>query len=214
MRMPTIMEIIIIVILLSSIFIGGIIKHYNRKKEEGIPTGERTLKNKTLRIIAIVSTSLLNIIFILIVPILMIFDIYHLWMGWTSLSFLLPANWILFFQILGLILYVLGYTIYALGRVELGGYYSDLWEEAKIGDGLIKTGIFRRIRHPLYGGGIIFEFGIVLLFQTWLGLLLFVPLTIIMVKQTYKEEQYLIERFGEGYKAYMKKTWRYIPKLW
>ncbi|MBD3228796.1 MAG: hypothetical protein GF329_11475 [Candidatus Lokiarchaeota archaeon] len=213
-KIPTIMEIVIIVILLSTVFIGGIIKHYNRKKGEDLLTGKRTLDSKTLIITTRVCTILLNVIFVFIVPILMIFDIYYLLMGWASVYFLLPTDWIFFFQIVGLVLYVLGYTIYALGRIELGGMYSDLWEEVKIGEGIKKTGIFSKMRHPLYGGGVIFELGIVILFQTWLGLLLFIPLSIIMVRQAYKEEQWLIENYEDEYKAYMKKTWRFFPKLW
>ena len=210
------MEIIIIVILFSSIFIGAIVKRYNRKKGENIPTGERTLKNKIKKFITEISTIMINVVYVFIAPFLMIFGLYDLLLGWASISFLLSPNWILVSQILGCILFIIGYIIYVLGRIELGGYYADLWGKAKIGDdaGLIKRGVFSRMRHPLYAASVIFHLGTILIFQTWLAFAFFIPMTIFTIEGAYKEEEWLIENYGEEYKEYMKKTWRFFPKLW
>lgn len=208
------MEIVIIVILFSSIFIGAIVKRYSRKKEKEIPEGERIIKNKIKKIIVEVCTIVINTLYIFIVPFLMIFGIYNLLLGWASISFLLSTNWILFTQIMGCILFVVGYAIYVLGRIELGGYYSDLWGRAKIGGGLTKTGVFSRMRHPLYSGAIIYHIGTIFIFQTWLGLALFIPMMIIMIEAAHKEEEWLLENYGEEYKEYTRKTWGFIPKLW
>lgn len=213
MKIPTVMEIIIIIILLGSIVVSAAIKRYNRKKGELIPTGNSTLNSKAKKIIAIVGISILDILLVFLAPFLLIFDVYHIWLGWASLSFFLSAGWLLICQITGCFLYVLGYIIYALGRVQLGGYYADMWAPAKLGEGFTQTGIFSRVRHPLYSGGLIFEVGLILIFQIWVGLVLFLPVTIIMVQQAYAEEAWLIEKYGSDYENYMHRTGRFFPKL-
>ncbi len=214
MKMPTTMEIIIIVVLLGSMFVGGAVKRWSKKQEEGIPTGDRTLGSK-LKIVLVMSCLIaLDVVFAFLAPFFMIFNVYHSWLGWASLEFFLSSNWLLILQILGCVFYILGYGIYVAGRIELRGYFAEMWAPAKLAEGFSQTGIFSRMRHPLYAGSLIFQIGLILIFQTWLGLLLFIPPTIIMVKQTLKEEEWLIKRFGNEYKAYMKKTWRFFPKLW
>jgi protein-S-isoprenylcysteine O-methyltransferase Ste14 len=78
---------------------------------------------------------------------------------------------------------------------------------------LITTGPYARIRHPLYAGMLGWSLSLLLLTANWIfvavcalsagGLLYRVP----------KEEQMMIEAFGEEYKAYMKHTGRFFPKL-
>jgi protein-S-isoprenylcysteine O-methyltransferase Ste14 len=78
---------------------------------------------------------------------------------------------------------------------------------------LITTGPYARIRHPLYAGmcgwfislslltaNLIFLGACIL---TFAGLLWRIP----------REEQMMIETFGDEYKAYMQRTGRFLPKL-
>ena len=156
----------------------------------------------------------LDVVFGFLAPFFLIFDVFHPWLGWSTLiPFISSANTLLILQILGCSLYILGYIIYVTGRIKLGGFFADMWQPAKLGDGFTQTGIFSKIRHPLYTGSFNFQLGLVVMFQTWLGLLLFIPLSIITIKQASEEEQWMIERFGEEYKAYMKRTGRFFPKI-
>jgi protein-S-isoprenylcysteine O-methyltransferase Ste14 len=78
---------------------------------------------------------------------------------------------------------------------------------------LITTGPYARIRHPLYAGMCGWFISLSLLTANWIflgarslafaGLLWRIP----------REEQMMIETFGDEYKAYMQRTGRFLPKL-
>ncbi len=78
---------------------------------------------------------------------------------------------------------------------------------------LVTRGIYRWIRHPLYtiGSSFIVSFG--MMADNWFiaafGILAF----ILMASRTPKEEANLIEKFGDEYREYMKRTGRYLPRL-
>ena len=78
---------------------------------------------------------------------------------------------------------------------------------------LVTRGIYRWIRHPLYtiGSSFIVSFGMMAdnWFITAFGILAF----ILMASRTPKEEANLIEKFGDEYREYMKRTGRYLPRL-
>lgn len=78
---------------------------------------------------------------------------------------------------------------------------------------LVTHGPYRAIRHPLYTFGYINFVGMSLLAANWF---MFAMLTIGMLAlgaRTRQEEENLIQRFGEQYLDYMKRTGRYLPKL-
>ena len=81
------------------------------------------------------------------------------------------------------------------------------------GHDLITTGPYARLRHPLYTGIFGWCISLSLLTANWIffgictlsfaGLLWRVP----------KEEQMMLEAFGDEYKVYMKRTGRFSPKF-
>ncbi len=78
---------------------------------------------------------------------------------------------------------------------------------------LVTHGIYRWVRHPLYtiGSSMFVAFG--MMADNWwiaaLGVLAFIAMAI----RTPKEEANLIEKFGDEYREYMKRTGRFIPKF-
>ena len=78
---------------------------------------------------------------------------------------------------------------------------------------LVTSGPYRWVRHPLYtvGSSLFVAFG--MMADNWfiaaLGLLAFIA----MAARTPKEEANLIEKFGDEYRDYMKRTGRFLPKL-
>jgi protein-S-isoprenylcysteine O-methyltransferase Ste14 len=78
---------------------------------------------------------------------------------------------------------------------------------------LVTSGPYRWVRHPLYtvGASLFIAFG--MMADNWfiagLGVLTF----ILMAVRTPKEEANLIEKFGDEYREYMKRTGRFLPKL-
>ncbi|MBV6451902.1 MAG: hypothetical protein MHPDNHAH_02649 [Anaerolineales bacterium] len=78
---------------------------------------------------------------------------------------------------------------------------------------LVTTGIYRYIRHPLYtfGASMFVSFG--MMADNWFIALLGILTFIAMAIRTPKEEANLVEKFGDEYRAYMKRTGRFLPKL-
>jgi len=78
---------------------------------------------------------------------------------------------------------------------------------------LVTSGPYRWVRHPLYtvGSSMFISFG--MMADNWfiaaLGLLAFIAMAV----RTPKEEANLIEKFGDEYREYMKRTGRFFPKL-
>ena len=75
------------------------------------------------------------------------------------------------------------------------------------------TGLYTRIRHPIYLGGLFMNFGIAFLFRS---LWMFVPVVLfwlVIYFEALQEEKYLIEKFGEGYIQYKARTRMFLPKI-
>jgi protein-S-isoprenylcysteine O-methyltransferase Ste14 len=78
---------------------------------------------------------------------------------------------------------------------------------------LVTNGIYRWVRHPLYtiGSSMFVAFG--LMADNWFIALLGILAFIAMAVRTKKEEANLVEKFGDEYRQYMKRTGRFFPKL-
>ena len=80
---------------------------------------------------------------------------------------------------------------------------------------IIKTGLYRIIRHPSYTGAIISFWGLGLAFSNWLSIIiLVVPITIAFLKRIRLEEKALLSAFGEEYSDYRKTTWILFPWIY
>jgi protein-S-isoprenylcysteine O-methyltransferase Ste14 len=78
---------------------------------------------------------------------------------------------------------------------------------------LVTSGPYKYIRHPLYSFGSVFFFGFLLLAGNWLLTIAGLVALSALAARTPLEEQMLIEKFGDQYRDYMKRTGRYIPRL-
>ena len=78
---------------------------------------------------------------------------------------------------------------------------------------LVTNGIYRYIRHPLYtfGASMFISFG--MMADSWYIAVLGILTFILMAIRTPKEEANLIEKFGDEYRNYMKRTGRFFPRL-
>jgi protein-S-isoprenylcysteine O-methyltransferase Ste14 len=129
------------------------------------------------------------------------------WMAWSKLG--LP-DWIRWIGVITGILCTFG--VYWLFSSIGSGITptSATRQEHK----LVSDGIYHYIRHPLYtfGSSMFVAFG--LMADSWFIAALGVFTFILMAIRTPKEEAHLIEKFGDEYREYMKRTGRYLPKLW
>ena len=85
------------------------------------------------------------------------------------------------------------------GRVENGKSYIHTTK-------LVDTGIYSIIRHPQYVTFIMWATSGMLLFQHWFIILLGIPVFPLTYIDLVKADKDAIEKFGEEYRAYMKKV--------
>ena len=98
-------------------------------------------------------------------------------------------------------------------RAALGPAWS-LVPKADQVTGLVTTGPYRRVRHPIYLGFILLATGQALAFGSWPALMI-VPFGILptFAWRAYAEERLLGEMFGARYAAYRQRTAMIIPYL-
>ncbi len=78
---------------------------------------------------------------------------------------------------------------------------------------LVASGIYRYIRHPMYGSLVWLTWGIFFKRISSAGLVLAATATFFLLLTALCEEQENVRYFGEPYREYMKKTKRFIPFL-
>jgi protein-S-isoprenylcysteine O-methyltransferase Ste14 len=79
---------------------------------------------------------------------------------------------------------------------------------------LITTGPYRWVRHPMYTIVMFLFIAIFLLTANWfIGLGGMAISLAVILSRTPREEDMLIETFGDAYSEYMRRTPRYIPRL-
>jgi protein-S-isoprenylcysteine O-methyltransferase Ste14 len=71
---------------------------------------------------------------------------------------------------------------------------------------LVDTGIYSVVRHPQYVTFILFAIAGMFLFQHWIIILLGIPVIPLTYIDLIKADKDAIEKFGDDYKAYMKKV--------
>jgi protein-S-isoprenylcysteine O-methyltransferase Ste14 len=78
---------------------------------------------------------------------------------------------------------------------------------------LVTTGPYARIRHPLYTAMCGWAIALALLTANWI-LVIVAGLSIAgTLARVPKEEQMMLEAFGDKYREYMRRTGRYFPRL-
>ncbi len=82
------------------------------------------------------------------------------------------------------------------------------------GQKLVRDGVYKHIRHPLYLGEILRNLGVVLIFSSGIGTLFILIGAILLNSRANAEEQMLLEAFGSDYEEYRKKTKRLIPHIY
>jgi protein-S-isoprenylcysteine O-methyltransferase Ste14 len=110
---------------------------------------------------------------------------------------------------------------FALGLVSLGFW---TWTQIALGKEwspqlqlrekhhLVTSGPYTHMRHPLYTAMFGYGASLALVTANWVFVVLAVLVIAGMLARVPKEEQMMIEEFGEEYTAYMRRTGRFIPK--
>ena len=78
---------------------------------------------------------------------------------------------------------------------------------------LVQSGIYSRVRHPLYTSVILCSLGWALIWQSWPALVAAVALIPFFAAKTRREEHWLREKFP-GYADYEKQVKRFVPWIY
>lgn len=98
-------------------------------------------------------------------------------------------------------------------HADLGENWS-ITLEVRQGHQLVKDGVYRSIRHPMYAAIWLFSLAQGLLLHNWLaGWSAVVLFTLVYCARTPREEQMMCEFFGQEYRDYMQQTGRLFPRL-
>jgi protein-S-isoprenylcysteine O-methyltransferase Ste14 len=106
-------------------------------------------------------------------------------------------------RLLGLAIGIPSFALLAIARWQLGMAFTV---RAKA-NGLVTTGLYRRLRNPIYLFGGLLILGCILYFQQFWFLLLLpvvVPMQIIRARH---EAEVLEAEYGEEYRRYRAQTW-------
>lgn len=115
---------------------------------------------------------------------------------------------------LGLALLIGGVAIRWIAIYTLGKYFTGKLV-IKNDHRLIRSGLYRHLRHPAYTGALLAHLGLGLSFANWFSLALsVVPYLVAVMYRIQVEEQALSEAFGNDYLDYSRDTKRLIPKLY
>jgi protein-S-isoprenylcysteine O-methyltransferase Ste14 len=77
---------------------------------------------------------------------------------------------------------------------------------------LVVHGPYQWIRHPFYDSAVLLITGVSLAAANWFLFVAGVLLFALLVIRTRKEEANLLARFGDGYRTYMERTGRFLPR--
>jgi protein-S-isoprenylcysteine O-methyltransferase Ste14 len=78
---------------------------------------------------------------------------------------------------------------------------------------LVTSGPYRYVRHPFYVTAALLMIAAALLSANWLIAASGFAVIALLVMRTSKEEQKLVEKFGDAYREYMARTGRFLPRF-
>ena len=113
---------------------------------------------------------------------------------------------------IGVLLTALGVGISVWARLSLGANWSGM-VTLKKGHELVRKGLYRWIRHPIYTGILLGFVGTALIkghVRGWVGLAI---LWTSFYFKARREERFLRQEFGEGFEEHARQTGMFLPRL-
>ncbi len=117
-----------------------------------------------------------------------------IWLRWTGVS-----------------VSIISLPLLAWAQHTLGKEYARILRVRKE-QTLVTSGPYRWIRHPMYTAGSVFMIGLAVESANWLVAPPTLAGIVLLCARAWREENMLIERFGDKYRAYMKRTGRFLPR--
>ena len=140
----------------------------------------------------------------------LLLPVLYLFTPWLAFAdYLLPA----FAHWCGVIVMVSALWLFWRSHSDLGKNWSMTLELRK-GHQLVRHGVYRSIRHPMYASILFWDVAQGLLLQNWFaGWSALLTFAVMYFVRTPREEQMMCEFFGQEYRDYMRQTGRLVPRL-
>ena len=103
----------------------------------------------------------------------------------------------------GAVMAIVGFALWLEARRELGASFTPLAQARA----LVTTGLYARVRHPIYIFGTVAYCGLFLMIGYWIPFLCFMFISIGQVLRMRREDAVLEQAFGDQYRAYRAGTW-------
>jgi protein-S-isoprenylcysteine O-methyltransferase Ste14 len=207
------MEFTSAIVLITEFFIFLPINIYYRRKGKALSEGNLPAMKKTTKILILIANRTFTIVLWLIAPILILLNLYHPYMSWTTFYHICHSfPYLSWLQMIGMVIFSIGLVLLISARLVIKERHAMPWEPSKKAEGFTQTGVYSKIRHPIYSAVFFFLVGYSIWFQSWLAVICFF-LSLALIKSAKAEEQWLLKRFGSDYALYMKETGRFFPKL-
>ena len=128
------------------------------------------------------------------------------WMAWSSMPVPASLRWI------GVGVGIAGGALLVWTMRSLGKNLTDTVVTRKEHT-LVMKGPYRWVRHPFYDAVAMSVIANALVAANWFLLAGGIVTFALLLLRTGREEQRLIDRFGDAYRQYMSRTGRFLPKL-
>lgn len=106
-------------------------------------------------------------------------------------------------RIVGAVILAVALPLFVMARWQLGRSFSV---RAKASS-LVTTGLYSRIRNPIYLFGGLVTLGLSLFVSVWGPLVVAAVIVPLQLSRVRKEERVLAQAFGEEYERYKRQTW-------
>jgi protein-S-isoprenylcysteine O-methyltransferase Ste14 len=137
---------------------------------------------------------------------LVVFIVNPPWMAWSSLP--LPA-WL---RWTGVGLWAMAGGLLFWTMRQLGSNLTDTVVTRR-DHTLVTDGPYRWVRNPFYDCAALLVLSSSLVVANWFLLLMGGLTWVLLVVRTRTEEEKLLARFGDAYRAYMNRTGRFLPRI-
>lgn len=111
----------------------------------------------------------------------------------------------------GIIAMLIGHWLFYRSHADLGVYWSPTLQ-MRDQHQLMTSGVFERIRHPMYAAMIMQGVGQALFLPNWIaGPAWLVTFAMLYLLRVGHEERMMLDYFGSEYESYMQRTGRLLP---
>jgi protein-S-isoprenylcysteine O-methyltransferase Ste14 len=128
------------------------------------------------------------------------------WMAWSSVTLPTWLRWIG----VGVIAIACGLLVWTFRC--LGKNLTDT-VVTRQRHTLVVHGPYRWVRHPFYDSAALLALAVSLITANWFLFVIGGVLFCLLIIRTRTEEQNLVARFGDSYRAYMELTGRFLPRI-